>query len=398
MHWGEGWGGPCWHSKGPCPGGRHPSLPGDLGSLQNRSPLQPPLQLQGGVGPPDPPRLSCPHLPACSDPSTPRNRSCRSQARGCAPLGHWTFSERCGCTPPCGDRTGRSARAVCPQGTRGWSGDHRAAAWTREAVSVSVWRGRWTGDKPVSSPSASGQEVGHGSPLTRQPQAGWQHHQRVLRMVWLERARGKGSWEGEGHLERGPASRVPAKSLGAPVAFHWCCCGWGGEERGGSSLVGHFPWERPGRGRTVPGVIDPAVNSYWQEGVEVEPDGEIILRFAVAHPVHNIWLVQLCFQLVPETPGHWGHQRESRASCRPHPTTHGFPQPLRAGLSGRGPAGAASLENSPLRRGAGPLGAETRGQQGGSTKNILRDASSCLSRGVTPELPPSAQPCRSPPA
>lgn len=103
--------------------------------------------------------------------------------------------------------------------------------------------------------------------------------------------------------------------------FSMCSRSWpGGGE--GRSLVGHFPRELPGKGWMVPGVIDPAVNSHWQEGVEVEPDGEIILCFAIAHPVHHIRLVQLCFQLVPKTPGHWRHHRgRAEPVTNPKPPT-----------------------------------------------------------------------------
>lgn len=129
----------------------------------------------------------------------------------------------------------------------------------------------------------------------------------------------------------------------------------------------------------VPGVINPAVNPQWQEGVEVEPDGEIILCFAVAHPVHHIWLVQLCFQLVPKTPRHWRqHRGRAEPVTNPIPLTlWGCPTwrlphspaspPL--GLPGDGwaPAGAAPLENNLLCTGERVLGTEVLGEH----KNIL---------------------------
>lgn len=129
---------------------------------------------------------------------------------------------------------------------------------------------------------------------------------------------------GKGQTLRALASHLCSQTIPWSSHFFLCVLDHGqGEERGGRSLVGHFPRELPGQGWMVPGVIDPAVNSHWQEGVEVEPDGEIILCFAVAHPVHHIWLVQLCFQLVPKTPGHWRHRRG-----RAEPVTNPIPLTL----------------------------------------------------------------------
>lgn len=112
---------------------------------------------------------------------------------------------------------------------------------------------------------------------------------------------------------------VPWCSQGFPCVVMTGAGGEGREIPG----VGHFPGELPWWGQAIPGVIDPAVNSHWQEGVEVEPDGEIVLRFAVAHPVHHVRLVQLCFQLVPETAGHWWHHRG-----RAEPATDPIPPAL----------------------------------------------------------------------
>lgn len=41
----------------------------------------------------------------------------------------------------------------------------------------------------------------------------------------------------------------------------------------------------------LPHVINPAVYTYRHEHVEVDPQGEPILSFLVAHPVDQSWLV-----------------------------------------------------------------------------------------------------------
>lgn len=188
--WGQGRGGPCQHSLA-CPQGQCPSRPGDLGFLQNQSLLEtwkPLSTCREHVGRPDTPPLSSSHLPACSDPGIPRNRSCQSQARGCAPPGHWTFSERFGCTPPCGSRTESSRKNHVP---KGWGEDHGLAAWTWVAVSKSCVDGE--GGWCQASTHAIAQCVraggsdgaGSGAPLSCGPGEGWQYLQQVLRGVWL---------------------------------------------------------------------------------------------------------------------------------------------------------------------------------------------------------------------
>jgi len=141
-------------TKGRCPWGQPPLLPGDPGSLQNR----PPLDRQGRlsacrehVGSLETPCLSSSHLPACSDPGIPRNRSFRSQARGCAPLGHWTFSERFCCTPPCRDRTESSRRSTSPRDRVEAIGCQLGPGWLFPRL---VRVGRRTGAKPASTPIA----------------------------------------------------------------------------------------------------------------------------------------------------------------------------------------------------------------------------------------------------
>lgn len=122
-NWAQGWGDPCQHSAGVCPQGQCPSLPAPWALCRD---MGTPPRLQGARGIPRHPGLSSFHLPACSDPGIPQSRSCQSQAHGCAPRERWSFSERFGCTPPCGDRTGQEvAEEPCPRGR-----DHRVAAWT----------------------------------------------------------------------------------------------------------------------------------------------------------------------------------------------------------------------------------------------------------------------------
>lgn len=152
----------CLCSKGACPRVQCPSLPGHLGSLQNQSLLETRGHLstcREHVASPDIPRLSSSHLPACSDPGIPRSRSCRSQARGCALPEHWTFSERFGCTPPCGDRTESSRRAVSPMGDTGlgW----RSLAGSLDLGSCfQVWCGWGGGPVPSQRPHQSAGSLG----------------------------------------------------------------------------------------------------------------------------------------------------------------------------------------------------------------------------------------------
>lgn len=178
------------------------------------------------------PPLSSSHLPACSDPGIPRNRSCRSQARGCAPRGHWTFSERFGCKLPCEDRAESSRRAMSPGDEVEITGWQPGSWWLFLRL---VWVRRWTGAKPAS-PSISGQEalMGCGSPLVLLPWAGCQLLQWVLRMVWLARAHDRDTGKGQA-LRKGTIQEcVPKQFPGVPVVFHvcWVMAGEAGEGEG----------------------------------------------------------------------------------------------------------------------------------------------------------------------
>lgn len=71
----------------------------------------------------------------------------------------------------------------------------------------------------------------------------------------------------------------------------------------------------PERGN-IPGIVNPTVNAKGQEHVEIQPNGVVILGFAVAHPVYYIRFVQLRFQLVPKTTRYCrGPEKERQVQC-----------------------------------------------------------------------------------
>lgn len=55
----------------------------------------------------------------------------------------------------------------------------------------------------------------------------------------------------------------------------------------------------------LPNVINPAVYTYRHEHIEVDPQGEPVIRLLIAHPVNQRGLVDLCFQPIPQIPWHW---------------------------------------------------------------------------------------------
>lgn len=59
----------------------------------------------------------------------------------------------------------------------------------------------------------------------------------------------------------------------------------------------------------LPNVINPAVYTYGHEHVEVDPQGEPVLRLLVAQPVDQRRLVELGLQTVPQVPWYWTHTR-----------------------------------------------------------------------------------------
>lgn len=105
------------------------------------------------------------------------------------------------------------------------------------------------------------------------------------------------------------------------------------KERGLCYVFWGFPWRALGQsgaggvGNTgqVPGVVNPAIKAQWQEHVKADVDREVVISFAVAHPVHHFWFVQLRLQLVPKASRHCQAptDREEMASQIPAPSIGG---------------------------------------------------------------------------
>lgn len=123
---------------------------------------------------------------------------------------------------------------------------------------------------PCPSPSVLGQEVGCGSPLTLQPQAGWQHPHWVLRMVWL----GKSTWQGRGKGTGTWSEVQPVVFPQSPLRLPWfsvCAVVAGAGRKGVGS-----PWQVISLGSSRGGDEQYLVLSIQQS----TPTGRKVLRLS----------------------------------------------------------------------------------------------------------------------
>jgi hypothetical protein len=60
-----------------------------------------------------------------------------------------------------------------------------------------------------------------------------------------------------------------------------------------------------------PDIVNPAVNDNRQKQFQIQPECEVAVRLLGAKVVYNLWLIQLCFQLVTQITRHCRRKRQA---------------------------------------------------------------------------------------